>query len=262
MKSIIFLMFLEVAGALPMNGDDDNDKIVGGYTCDINALPYQVSLYAGFHRCGGALISSQWVLSAAHCYRRRLHVRLGEHNIAVLEGTEQFISAVKIIKHPNYKSVTTGHDIMLIKLAKPAILNKSVNTISLPSSCPKTGTQCLISGWGSTQLSAGMSSPTENEESNGSKFPNSLQCLKAPILSNTTCRKAYPGLINNSMMCLGFLEGGKDACQGDSGGPVACNGILQGIVSWGAGCALKGKPGVYTKVCNYIQWIQNTMAAN
>ena len=62
-----------------------------------------------------------------------------------------------------------------------------------------------------------MSSPTENiaenEESNGSKFPNSLQCLKAPILSNTTCRKAYPGLINNSMMCLGFLEGGKDACQ-------------------------------------------------
>lgn len=86
---------------------------------------------------------------------RRLHVRLGEHNIAVLEGTEQFISAVKIIKHPSYKSVTTGHDIMLIKLAKPAILNKSVNTISLPSSCPKMGTQCLISGWGSTQLSAG-----------------------------------------------------------------------------------------------------------
>ncbi|XP_014643279.1 PREDICTED: trypsin-like [Ceratotherium simum simum] len=266
MKIIIFLMFLEIAGALPKNGDNDDDKIVGGYTCDINALPYQVSLYAGSHLCGGALISSQWVLSAAHCYRPRFHLRLGEHNLAVTEGTEQFVSAVKIIKHPKYKSITTGHDIMLIKLAKPVILDESVNTISLPSSCPESGTQCLISGWGSTQPSARMRYPTENiadnEERVRSKFPNSLQCLRAPVLSNSTCRKAYPGLINNSMMCVGFLEGGKDACKGDSGGPVACNGTLQGIVSWGAGCALKGKPGVYTKVCNYIKWIQDTMAAN
>uniref|UniRef100_A0A3Q2HAL2 trypsin n=1 Tax=Equus caballus TaxID=9796 RepID=A0A3Q2HAL2_HORSE len=245
-------------GALPMSGDNDDDKTVGDYICDINVLLYQLSLYVGSHMNGGTLISSQWVQSVAHskglCLLlslcRCFQLRLGEHKLTVLEETTQIISMVKIIKQPNYKSITTGHDITLIKLVKPAIFSKSVNTISLSapqiSPCP-----C-----------AGMSSPTEKEESNGSKLPNSLQCLKAPILSNTTCRKTYPGLINNSMMCLGFLEGGKDACQGDSGGPVACNGILQGIVSWGAGCALKGKPGVYTKVCNYIQWIQNTMAAN
>ena len=48
---------------------DDDDKIVGGYTCGANTVPYQVSLNSGYHFCGGSLINDQWVVSAAHCYQ-------------------------------------------------------------------------------------------------------------------------------------------------------------------------------------------------
>ncbi|KAJ1193242.1 hypothetical protein NDU88_002544 [Pleurodeles waltl] len=105
---------------------------------------------------------------------------------------------------------------MLIKLSKPATLNSYVKAIAMPTSCAAAGTSCLISGWGNTL-------------SNGVSNPNQLQCLKAPILTSSQCSKSYPGQITNNMICVGYLEGGKDSCQGDSGGPVVCNGQLQGL---------------------------------
>ncbi|NP_001156363.1 trypsinogen precursor [Sus scrofa] len=246
MNTFVLLALLGAAVAFPT---DDDDKIVGGYTCAANSVPYQVSLNSGSHFCGGSLINSQWVVSAAHCYKSRIQVRLGEHNIDVLEGNEQFINAAKIITHPNFNGNTLDNDIMLIKLSSPATLNSRVATVSLPRSCAAAGTECLISGWGNTK-------------SSGSSYPSLLQCLKAPVLSDSSCKSSYPGQITGNMICVGFLEGGKDSCQGDSGGPVVCNGQLQGIVSWGYGCAQKNKPGVYTKVCNYVNWIQQTIAAN
>ncbi|OCT71202.1 hypothetical protein XELAEV_18034180mg, partial [Xenopus laevis] len=227
----------------------DDDKIIGGATCAKSSVPYIVSLNSGYHFCGGSLITNQWVVSAAHCYKASIQVRLGEHNIALSEGTEQFISSSKVIRHSGYNSYTLDNDIMLIKLSSPASLNAAVNTVPLPSGCSAAGTSCLISGWGNTL-------------SNGSNYPDLLQCLNAPILTNAQCNSAYPGEITANMICVGFMEGGKDSCQGDSGGPVVCNGQLQGVVSWGYGCAMRNYPGVYTKVCNYNAWIQNTIAAN
>ncbi|MEE6487004.1 hypothetical protein FKM82_014762 [Ascaphus truei] len=109
--------------------------------------------------------------------------------------------------------------------------------------------QLLISGWGTTLRHEG-------------NYPDLLMCVNAPILTTTQCNNAYPGEITNNMICVGYVEGGKDSCQGDSGGPVVCNGELQGVVSWGYGCAQRNYPGVYTKVCNYVSWIQSTMSSN
>ncbi|XP_021119112.1 cationic trypsin-3 [Heterocephalus glaber] len=253
MKTFIFVAFLGAAVfvnialtvALPI---DDDDKIIGGYTCPKNSLPYQVSLNDGSHFCGGSLITDQWVVSAAHCYKRQFQVHLGDHNIDIIEGGEQFIDVAKVIIHPEYTSIY-NHDIMLVKLKRPATINSQVSTVPLPKSCPSAGTQCLVSGWGNTVSFGGV-------------YPAVLKCLDAPVLSDAACHKAYPGRISGNAFCLGFLEGGKDSCDGDSGGPVVCNGELQGVVSWGTGCALKGKPGVYTKVCNYLDWIQESIAAN
>uniref|UniRef100_A0A4X2KZZ3 trypsin n=1 Tax=Vombatus ursinus TaxID=29139 RepID=A0A4X2KZZ3_VOMUR len=92
-------------------------------------------------------------------------------------------------------------------LSLSATINSQVSVVSLPQSCPATGTSCIISGWGNT---------VSSEPEIWKRFrvaPYLLQCLKAPVLSDSTCRSAYPGKITSNMICLGFLEGGKDSCQ-------------------------------------------------
>nr|XP_014345786.1 PREDICTED: trypsin-like [Latimeria chalumnae] len=248
----IFFIFIlgGAAGSLflvagPLKNDD---KIVGGYECRKNSVPYQVSLRTFFHYCGGCLIDSQWIVSAAHC-ADPTEIQLGEYNFNEHEGSEQNFKPTKIIRHPGFNPSTLDNDIMLIKLSQPASLNPNVRTSPLPSSCADAGTMCLISGWGKTV-------------SNRDEYPSRLQCLDAPVLSAKQCNDSLPDLLTNNMFCAGYLEGGKDSCEGDSGGPVVCNGQLQGVVSWGYGCAMKNFPGVYTKVCNYVSWIRDTMVKN
>uniref|UniRef100_A0A8D3DAY8 trypsin n=1 Tax=Scophthalmus maximus TaxID=52904 RepID=A0A8D3DAY8_SCOMX len=219
MRSLVFVLLIGAAFAT------EDDKIVGGYECEPYSQAHQVSLNSGYHFCGGSLVNENWVVSAAHCYKSRVEVRMGEHNIKVTEGSEQFISSSRVIRHPNYSSYNINNDVMLIKLTCG----------SAQRLCPR---------WHHVQTAD----------------KNKLQCLDLPILSERDCENAYPGMITQAMFCAGYLEGGKDSCQGDSGGPVVCNGELQGVVSWGYGCAERDHPGVYAKVCIFIDWLETTMA--
>ncbi|KAF3834081.1 hypothetical protein F7725_025285 [Dissostichus mawsoni] len=237
MKALIFLALLGAAFAA------EEEKVVGGYECPRNSVPYQVSLNAGYHFCGGSLISSQWVVSAAHCYKSRIQVRLGEHDIAANEGTEQWIDGVKMIKHPQYNSYNLDNDIMLIKLSRPATQQQR------PDRGPA---QPLPPGRRELHV-VRLGQPLRQRR---------LQCLRQPIIDDRICKNAYPHILTDNMLCSGFMSGGASSCQGDSGGPLVCNGQLQGVVSWGYDCAMQGHPSVYARVCRYNSWISSTMSNN
>ena len=100
--------------------------------------------------------------------------------------------------------------------------------------------------------------------SSGGSSPNRLMQVSVPIVSESKCKRAYGSSIHTSMVCAGLDRGGKDSCQGDSGGPMVCeyNGkfFLEGVVSWGSGCAKPGYYGVYSRVRYLRQWIDSTMS--
>ncbi|XP_034467341.1 trypsin-1-like isoform X2 [Hippoglossus hippoglossus] len=240
MRALVFVLLVGAVFAT------DDDKIVGGYECTPHSQPHQVSLNSGYHFCGGSLVNENWVVSAAHCFKPKMDIVLGDHNRWFMDGNEQIIPATHVIPHPDYNSWLIDNDIMLIKLSKPPTINQYVRPVALPTSCAPAGTMCTVSGWGVTMSSC----------------DNRLQCLDIPILSDEDCDNSYPGMLTEAMFCAGSLEGGKDSCQGDSGGPFVCNGELQGVVSWGFGCAEKNHPGVYAKTCVLTEWLQRTMAAS
>ncbi|XP_049757067.1 kallikrein-14 [Elephas maximus indicus] len=244
------LTALQILAIAMVQSQEDENKIIGGYACTRNSQPWQAALLAGPERrflCGGVLLSDQWAITAAHCARPILRVALGKNNLNRWEATQQVLRVVRQVPHPQYNSETHNNDLMMLRLQRPARLGRAVAPITVAQSCASPGTTCLVSGWGTT------SSPI-------ARYPGSLQCVNISIFSDQECRQAYSGAITPGMVCAGAPQGGKDACQGDSGGPLVCGGQLQGLVSWGMeSCARRGYPGVYTNLCQYQNWIQETM---
>ncbi|XP_054444535.1 kallikrein-14 [Pteronotus mesoamericanus] len=246
----LLLAALQILAVAMAQSQGDKDKIIGGHPCIQHSQPWQAALLAGVtcrFLCGGSLLSDRWVITAAHCSRRNLWVALGKQNLRKKEATEQVLRVVRQVPHPQYNPRTHDNDLMLLRLSRPARLGRAVRPIPVAQSCASAGTSCLVSGWGTT------TSPI-------TRYPNTLQCVNIDIVSDQRCKRVYPGAITEGMVCAGVPQGGKDSCQGDSGGPLVCNGQLQGLVSWGMGqCAMAGFPGVYTNLCKYYNWIQQTI---
>uniref|UniRef100_A0A670JYQ0 Trypsin-like n=1 Tax=Podarcis muralis TaxID=64176 RepID=A0A670JYQ0_PODMU len=139
---LLFYMFLTTVAAA--------EKLVGSAKCQQDSVPWQVSLQSVHHICSGALISQEWVLSSTQCSRSPDHMEVWL-GLQVPETPpkekQQVIAAAKLVPHKQFNNYTLDYDIMLIKLAQPAVLGELVQPISLPSQCAIAGTQCLASEW-------------------------------------------------------------------------------------------------------------------
>jgi len=162
---------------------------------------------------------------------------------------------LRVISHPNYsKAVANDFDFALLELKHPVQLSDCIGLACLPDAPVAAGTKCMITGWGTL--------------SSGGYMPHIMQEASVTTVSNEVCDQEYENdTISASMLCAtGFSAKGEitDTCQGDSGGPLVCkeNGafVLEGVTSWGEGCAFEGYPGVYSRVSYVRDWIDDVLA--
>ncbi|XP_070505025.1 melanization protease 1-like isoform X1 [Chironomus tepperi] len=278
----------------PKCGNYVNDKIFGGEDTMIDEYPWIAQImyskpgkkiaksttFTGSY-CGGSLINERFVLSAAHCDRKGpgswkiTAVRLGDwdtrtnpdcetlQNEVICNDPYVQVNVIEIIVHPEYDSAssTSQNDIMLLKLENDVQYTKWIQPICLPLDSSFRGMDFTkfsleVAGFGIT----------ENGTDSDVK-----QRLDLDGVENNRCANyyhaRYKAMITNKQICAGGEEG-RDSCKGDSGGPLMRYGnfpnsnfpyyVLVGIVSYGPRfCGTKDAPGVYTRVSEFIDWINS-----
>ena len=231
--------------------------VVGGDESDYGEFPYYVSMGG----CGGSLIAPRVVLTAAHCqpqnYNINEQVTVGPTKRNSLNN-EGFKNAERIlvtdaISHPKFGEGTgINYDYALMLLETEYIIESDITLkLNFDSDFPEEGSVLDVLGMGTTSSGA-------------SSVANMLRDVKVPAITNAECKNNYgSSSVTSKMLCAGYPEGKKDACQGDSGGPlVKINGNIHtqvGITSWGYGCALAGKAGVYSRVSEEILWMRKVI---
>lgn len=237
-------------------------RIVGGLPAPKAAYPWMVSLVLRNrpasigHFCGGSLVASRWVITAAHCVDGNtkaddIEIVFGSNDLSVAKGR---VSVKEIFVHKKWNKWSFRYDVALLELKKDVPNAKVIKLITpeLEGKILPVGTLSTVAGWGLT-------------DENG-KISTILRHVGVKIVSYETCTSAAAyseADVTDEMFCAGFIVGGKDSCKGDSGGPnMVFDGagglLLAGIVSWGDGCARAGKFGVYTRLTNkgVYDWVK------
>jgi len=246
---------------------DPNSRIVGGSSASPGEFPWQVSMQinpasgARYHTCGGSILDSTHIVTAAHCVVgqsvSQVQIVAGAHNVKnENEASQQRVNVRRLTYNPSYNGNTISHDSAMITLASPLTFNNNVRAIPLAAANQEATGSCVNTGWGNSNPTGG--SPVI--------VPDALQKVSLNIVARDTCRQMYSGInnIDASMVCAnaGPIQG---ACNGDSGGPLVCtsNGsqYLAGIVSWGMQpCGQTRYPSVFGNISNMRAWLDQEAA--
>ncbi|CAF2182438.1 unnamed protein product [Rotaria magnacalcarata] len=235
-------------------------RIVGGENASSGAWSWAVSIRIGTGSlCGGSIISSSWVITAAHCVEY-----FTESDFIVYAGSNarwsgsQNRTVSKVIPHANFNPSTYEYDIALLQLSSPLNMSDpALSKICLPNvtqatlsagEWPSSGTSVVTIGWGRL--------------SEIGSLPSTLQQVTLQTVSyqTSTC---LPVMVNwHVQFCATVINGTKDTCQGDSGGPMMMfsssnQWILVGLTSSGIGCARPQYAGLYTRVAAFQDWINS-----
>ncbi|KAB0339592.1 hypothetical protein FD754_023803 [Muntiacus muntjak] len=232
---VLFLLLV----ALLLSPTGEAGKIIGGHEAKPHSRPYMVFLQSKIsgepYRCGGFLVREDFVLTAAHCLGSSINVILGAHNIMEREKTQQVIPVRRVIKHPDYNDETRANDLMLLQLIRKAHLTDAVSPISLPRRWQEVnpGMMCNMPSAGK------------------------LQEVDLEVQSEERCIARFRDYIPITQICAGDPNLMKSSFLGDSGRPLVCDGVAQGIVSYGEECGMA--PNVYTRISSFLPWIEETM---
>ncbi|MFD2179333.1 S1 family peptidase [Veronia pacifica] len=232
-------------------------RIIGGEPAKRENWPFMVALVGRGQSahpgqfCGGSLIGDRYVLTAAHCVdgsaAEDIEVVVGIYDLTQETSQGERVNVSLILSHQDYRH-THGNDIAVLVLEDA--LNQDI--VALADIENKSGDSLNVAGWGNLNSDGTVNSPAI------------LHQVDVDYVSRELCKQSggdYSN-VNETEICAGFEQGGKDSCQGDSGGPLIFNdnGVVKqvGVVSWGAGCAQPDNYGVYANVAYYAEngWIK------
>jgi len=241
-------------------------RIVGGRMAQPHQFPYQVAVLmflpsiGGTALCGGSLVGTSTILTAAHCVEGALSgtIVLGAHFLTNQSEPNQRRIAVDgsaVVLHPQWDPLLIRDDVAIVRLPGPAPLIPGViQAAILPTPADANynfaGEDGVVSGWGVTNSANPVAADV-------------LHYVYDNILTPLQCLLSIP-IVQASHICM-TGTGNRGACNGDSGGPLTVRrndaSMHVGIVSFGI--ALGGCenifPSVFGRTTSYLQWLYDNV---